>query len=230
MEAFPTPITPLEERESVELLVARTLRGLIVGGQLPAGTPLVQRDLAKHLGVSPTPVRAGLSMLEREGFVAVTPTGRAVVSRLTREDFEEIYAARLGLEGLAARLGAAATTKREIGEMKKLLRRLQQLAEEQDVDEYLRHRWEFHATAYRCSGRRRLVAEVERLFWRSDRYNRLVLSTLERFRESVGRYREFLAACEANDGERAERVVYESMRWAVDRTVESLPSEADEPT
>ena len=66
----------------------------------------MQRDLAQQLGVSPTPVRAGLSQLEREGFVAVTPTGRAVVSRLTREDFEEIYAARLGLEGLAARVGA----------------------------------------------------------------------------------------------------------------------------
>ena len=53
--------------------MARTLRDLIVDGQLPAGTPLVQRDLAQQLGVSPTPVRAGLSQLEREGLVAVTP-------------------------------------------------------------------------------------------------------------------------------------------------------------
>ena len=67
----------------------------------------MQRDLAAQLGVSPTPVRAGLSQLEREGFVAVTATGRSVVSRLTREDFEEIYAARLGLEGLAADLARA---------------------------------------------------------------------------------------------------------------------------
>ena len=107
MEAPTTPIPPLEERESVEHLVARTLRELIVDGKLAEGTPLVQRELAQQLGVSPTPVRAGVSQLEREGFVVVTPTGRALVRRLTREDFEEIYAARLGLEGLAARLGAA---------------------------------------------------------------------------------------------------------------------------
>ena len=222
------PIPPLEERESIEQRVARTLRELIVDGRLPAGTPLVQRDLAKQLGVSPTPVRAGLSQLEREGLVAVTATGRAVVSRLTREDFEEIYAARLGLEGLAARVGAVSVGPAEIARMKELLQRLRQLAEEQDVDEYLRHRWEFHATCYRTSGRRRLVEEVERLFWRSDRYNRLVLSTLERFRESVGRYRDFLAACEANDGARAEQAVHESLRWAVDRVAASLPSEAAE--
>lgn len=226
MEGLVTPISPLEERESIEQRVARALRDLIVGGALPEGTPLVQRDLAKRLGVSPTPVRAGLSQLEREGLVAVSATGRALVSRLSREDFEEIYAARLGLEGLAARLGAAAVGKPEIVQMKALLQQLRQLAEERDVDEYLRQRWEFHATAYRTSGRRRLLDDVERLFWRADRYNRLVLSTLERFRESVGNYRAFLAACEANDGDRAEQAVFASMRWAVERTAPSLPSEA----
>ena len=221
-----SPIPQLEDRESIEQRVARTLRELIVAGQLPAGTPLVQRDLAQQLGVSPTPVRAGLSQLEREGLVEVNATGRAVVRRLTREDFEEIYAARLGLEGLAARVGAAAVGAAEIERMHALLERLRRLAEEQDVDEYLRQRWEFHATCYRASGRRRLVDEVEGLFWRSDRYNRMVLSTLERFRESVGRYRQFLAACEANDGAAAEQVIHDSLRWAVDRLAPGLPSEA----
>jgi DNA-binding GntR family transcriptional regulator len=223
-----TPIAPLEERESIEQRVARTLRDLIVAGQLPSGTPLVQRDLAQQLGVSPTPVRAGLSQLEREGLVAVTATGRAVVSRLTREDFEEIYAARLGLEGLAARVGAVSVGPDEIARMKRTLRHLRELAVEQDVDAYLHQRWEFHATCYRSSGRQRLVDEVERLFWRSDRYNRLVLSTAQRFRESVGRYRELLVACEARDAAQAEKAVQDGMRWAVDRLAATLPSEADE--
>src|SRR5918994_5530559 len=101
-------IAPLEERESIEQRVAQSLRALIVAGQLPEGTQLVQRELALQLGVSQTPVRASLGRLQREGFVAVGSTGRAFVSRLTREDFEEIYAARLGLEGLAAPRGGGA--------------------------------------------------------------------------------------------------------------------------
>jgi DNA-binding GntR family transcriptional regulator len=157
----------------------------------------------------------------------MTPTGRAIVSRLTREDFEEIYAARLGLEGLAANLGARDAGKAEISKMKETLRDLRRLAEEQNVNDYLHQRWEFHATCYRASGRQRLVDEVGRLFWRADRYNRLVLSTAERFRESVGRYKDFLGACEARDGDGAERVVQESLRWAVERTGPSLPSEAE---
>jgi DNA-binding GntR family transcriptional regulator len=225
MEVHVPAISPLEDRESVEQRVAQTLRNLIVDGQLPAGTPLVQRDLAQQLGVSPTPVRAGLSQLEREGFVAVTPTGRAIVSRLTREDFEEIYAVRLGLEGLAARVGAAAVGPAELARMRTLLSELERLAKEQDVDGYLRLRWQFHAACYEAAGRPRLVAEVERLFWRAERYNRIVLSSRERFRRSVGHYRRFYEACKAGDPREAERVIHDSTQWAVDAIAGLLPGE-----
>ena len=214
-------------RESVEERVARRLRGLIVSGELPEGTPLVQRDLAQRLGVSQTPVRIGLSELERDGLVEVGETGRALVSRLTREDFEEIYAARLGLEGLAARVGVEGLSDVEIERMRALLRDLNRLARKRDVDSYLRARWDFHAICYRASGRARLVAEGERLYWRAARYNHLVLSTAARFRRSVGYYREFLQACERRDGDAAERVIHDSIRSAVDLLGRSLPSESE---
>ncbi len=220
-------IEPLEERESIEQRVAQSLRALIVAGQLPEGTQLVQRELAARLGVSQTPVRASLGRLEREGFVAVGSTGRAFVSRLTREDFEEIYAARLGLEGLAARLGAAAVGPEEKAQMRALISQLRAAASKQDVDEYIALREDFYGTAYRASGRRRLVEEVERLYWRSERYNRLVLSTPGRIEESLGRYAEFLAACEENDSAGAERVVQETLRWGLESIAGDLPSELE---
>jgi DNA-binding GntR family transcriptional regulator len=221
------PLYPLRKRPSIEQRVAESLRGLIISGHLKEGTPLVQRELATRLGVSQTPVRAGLSQLEREGFVVLGPTGRAVVNRLTREDFEEIYAARYGLEGLAARVGAPAVGPDELERMREFLALLREAARMQDVDAYLGLRWHFYSACYRASGRQRLVAEVERLYDRSERYNRIVLSTPRRFRESVGRYAAFLAACKAQDGAAAERIVQESLSWAVERVAGDLPSEAD---
>jgi len=212
-------------RNSMEDRVADSLRDLIVTGQLPEGTPLVQRDLAERLGVSQTPIRVALNELERVGLISVGETGRAVVSRLTREDFEEIYAVRRGLEGLAARVGAAAVGPAELARMRTLLTELEALAKVQDVDGYLRVRWEFHATCYEAAGRPRLVAEVERLFWRAERYNRLVLSSRERFRASVRNYRLLYEACKAGDPRAAARVVEESTQWAVDEIWDSLPSE-----
>ena len=219
-------IAPIE-RTSVEDRVATTLRELIVSGELPEGTPLVQRDLADRLGVSQTPVRLGLSELERAGLVEVGDTGRALVRRLTREDFEEVYAARLGLEGLAARVGAAAVGPAELERMHASYAQLERLARKQAVDDYLRARWDFHATCYRASGRIRLVAEVERLFWRAERYNRLVLTGRDRFDRSVQHYHDFLDACERGSGKRAEAVIHRSIRWALDLVLETLPSEAE---
>jgi len=214
-------------RESVEQRVAQTLREMIVSGQLAEGTPLVQRDLADRLGVSQTPVRVGLTELERDGLVEVGETGRSIVSRLTREDLEEIYAARYGIEGLAARVGAAALDDRGIARMRTLMGELDKLAKRRDVDAYLRARWDFHSICYLASGRTRLVAEVERLFWRAERYNHLVLSTVARFRRSVRYYHSFLDACEARDGQAAETVIHVSVRAAVDDLAPSLPSEAE---
>ena len=219
-------VVPIE-RASVETRVAHALRELIVHGDLPGGTPLVQRDLAARLGVSQTPIRLGLIELERAGLVEVGETGRALVRRLTREDFEETYAARLGLEGLAARVGAPAVGTAELDRMRELHAELERLGKRQAVDEYLRARWEFHATCYAASGRARLVAEVERLFWRAERYNRLVLSTGERFAVSVGNYRRFLDACAARDGGCARQVIEASMAWALELVGDTLPSELD---
>jgi DNA-binding GntR family transcriptional regulator len=214
-------------RRSMEQRVTDLLRELIVRGELAEGTPLVQRDLAHRMGVSQTPIRVGLSELARDGLVEVTGTGRSLVSRLTREDLEEIYAARLGLEGLAARAGAPALDDGGYDEMRVLMRELERIARRRDVEAYLRARWDFHAICYRASGRTRLVDEVERLFWRAERYNRLVLSTAARFKRSVGYYRAFLDACEARDGDAAERVIHESMRQTVADLAPSLPSELE---
>jgi DNA-binding GntR family transcriptional regulator len=226
--AMALAIEPLEERESIEERVAQSLRTLIVTGQLPEGTQLVQRDLAARLGVSQTPVRASLGRLEREGFIAVGATGRSFVSRLTREDFEEIYAARRGLEALAARVGTEAMTEGDVAEMEAWLIRLLELAEKEEIDEYLRARWEFHATCYRAAKRPRLLSEVERLFWRSERYNRLVLASKQRFSRSVSNYHKLYEACRAHDPDGAERAIDAQMRWAVESVGSSLPSEADE--
>jgi DNA-binding GntR family transcriptional regulator len=86
---------------------ARRLRQEIIHGITPPGTRLAEAAVAKQLGVSRVPVREALVLLEREGLVAFSATGRAFVKDLTPEDFEELFLLRLALEPLSARLAAA---------------------------------------------------------------------------------------------------------------------------
>ena len=85
-----------------------TLRSRILEGDLPPGALLAEAAAAQELGVSRVPVREALFALEREGLVEFSGTGRAYVKELSPHDFEELYALRLTLEPVAARLAAPA--------------------------------------------------------------------------------------------------------------------------
>lgn len=209
-------ITQLEQVPSLEDRLTDRLRELITSGALPEKSPLRLRDLAREFGVSATPVRASLSLLERDGLVVIGRTGRAAVSPLTLEDVEEIYAARRGMEALAARRGAPLLTDGGLNEMASLLGELRSAAQVETLDRYLDVTWRFHARCYRAASRPRLVDEIERLFWRAVRYHRILLSTPERFAASVSSHQRFFDACEARDGIAAERVVEDSVLWSVE--------------
>lgn len=210
-------IAPLSNLTTVEKEVARELRRLIVTGTLPAGMRLTQRALAARLDVSQTPVRSALLELEAEGLVSSAPRGGSRVTELSFEDMEEIYAARSGLEGLAARRGAEAMRNGDVERMREVFETITGLGEAQAIDAYITTRWEFHAICYRAARRERLLREVERLFLRAERYNRLVLSTPERFRESVERHhRNLLEACASRDGAAAEEAIRVGMKWCIE--------------
>jgi DNA-binding GntR family transcriptional regulator len=77
------------------------LREKILDGTLGAGTKLSQVSLAEQLGVSRTPLREVLRMLQEEGLVQIEPNQRTRVSSLDPRELDEIYASRIMLESLA---------------------------------------------------------------------------------------------------------------------------------
>src|SRR5207247_3569518 len=89
---------------------------------------------------------------------------------------------------------------------------------------YLAARWEFYRHCYDSSGRLRLVREVERLFWRAERYNHRILSTPERFKQSLTFHQSFLAACARHEPELAERIMRDSIAWGIEYLAPLLPS------
>lgn len=87
--------------------VVSELRDRITEGALPAGTPLPQVALAERLGVSRTPLREALRVLEREGLLRTSDArGTVEVVSIGSADLVEMYQVREVIDGLAARLAA----------------------------------------------------------------------------------------------------------------------------
>lgn len=211
--------------ESLEDRVVERLRWLIASGKIPEETRLRQRPLAQRLGVSQTPVRNSLNRLVLDGFVEIGANGYAFVPRRTFEDLEELTAARIGLEGLAMRLGTPKVDDTTVAEMTAHLTELETYATENDLEQYLKCRWRFHAACYNASGRARLVRKVERLFLSASRYNVVLLGLPNAVEESLRNYRGILDAVRGRDGQAAEAAFVASANWAVARARDVLPHE-----
>ncbi len=88
--------------EIIAAQLARHLEEQIVFGELPPNTRLVEEEIVRRYGVSRSPVREALRVLEQDGLAVRETRKGAWVSPIGLKDLDEIYACRLGLEGLAA--------------------------------------------------------------------------------------------------------------------------------
>src|ERR1700730_14446555 len=86
--------------------VYQELRRRILSSVILPGSMLSQEALAVQLGVSITPLREALRRLETEGLVKTLAHRTMTIPPLTRKEVRELYAVRLQLDPLAAKLAA----------------------------------------------------------------------------------------------------------------------------
>jgi DNA-binding GntR family transcriptional regulator len=81
----------------------RQIRSLILAGQLRPGEPLKDSVLAEQMGVSRSPVREALRLLEQSGLVEKSANRSYRISVLAAQDLPELAALRAADEGIAVR-------------------------------------------------------------------------------------------------------------------------------
>ena len=89
-----------EARQAIPALHSY-LRECVLDGTLVPGTKLSQVALAEQLGVSRTPLREVLRMLQEEGLVEIEPNQRTRVAGLDPQELDDTYAVRILMETLA---------------------------------------------------------------------------------------------------------------------------------
>jgi DNA-binding GntR family transcriptional regulator len=106
---------PRTERTRLSDDVYENLQSMLVDGIIQPGQRIRIDTLSRQLGVSQTPVREALSRLEAHGVVTKTHMiGYSAASKLTLEEFEDLFEARFLLEPFCANLAAARHRRSEI--------------------------------------------------------------------------------------------------------------------
>lgn len=112
--AGPAPVSTLQEE------ACRSLRELILRGELPAGSRLNERELTERLGVSRTPLREATRRLAAEGLVELRPNRGAIVAPIDEERVRATLEVMGALEALAGELACRQATTAEINEIRAL--------------------------------------------------------------------------------------------------------------
>jgi len=93
------------------------VRAAIVENRYRPGQRLVEQRIAEELGLSRTPVREALRLLEAEGLVVSERNRGAMVRPLSSTEVGDLYGLRIKLESYAVEVATERATEEELGEL-----------------------------------------------------------------------------------------------------------------
>ena len=218
-----TGIGNLGSTPSLKRRVYDTLQRMIVHCELAPGQKLTEEELARSMDISRAPIREALNMLDRDGFVEISPRKGAVVTEVSDEEAREIWRCRLVLEPYAAR---EATPNIPQAELEKLLARVEYLEQQPyRFEDMITSDLELHDMYHVYAGNKRLKGILDNLQAYATRVRWLHEShDIGRAMPSVAivEHKAILEAFLARDSEAAARAVQVHMRKGGLRLLGSL--------
>lgn len=151
------------EHKQLWQAVADQLRDEILDGRLPAGSRLVETELADRFGVSRGPIRDALAELSRSGLAVDLPRRGTFVPSLTEQDLAEVYVIRRAIEEAAVQLAIEHATEDEMADMYTALEETERAYAAADLAAAWEADMAFHRTYCRMSRNGRLLALFDEL-------------------------------------------------------------------
>ncbi len=149
--------------ELLENKVLEKLRSAIQTSKLKPGQRLVEKEIARQMGVSRVPVRQAIHVLERDGLIVIEPHRGATVVDLSDQDIEEIYGLRTALETYAIALLVEKAQESDINALQDIVDRMIKRATENHRPDQTNLDLKFHETLCLLSGNHRLLEAWLRL-------------------------------------------------------------------
>jgi DNA-binding GntR family transcriptional regulator len=155
------------------------LRKKILDGTVPPGTVLSQVQLAQEIGVSRTPLREALRMLQKEGLVLAEHNHRVRVADIDIGELESFYASSIMLESLAIALSVPRLTQDDFDKLASALDQMHAASERRDMQSWDEGNRQFHAVLSSYT-EGQLRETIKRSIDASERYRRIKLQNLSR--------------------------------------------------
>lgn len=203
------------------------VRAAIVENRYAPGERLVEQRIAEELGLSRTPVREALRLLQAEGLVVSERNRGAVVRPLSATEVEDLYGLRSRLECYAVELAAARSTEPELAGHLDAADAFGVAARAGDVHAIHEANRVFHDGILAAARHRRLAAMLARtvdiplVFQAFRSFGPVELERSDTFHHLIA------AALARRDGRRAAALMAEHIALGRDAVLEALAGEQE---
>jgi len=168
---------------------------------------LDDKQLSQSLGVSRTPIREAISLLEQEGYVRSVPRRGIFIVRKTKREIVEMIEMWAALESMAARIATASASDADIAKLRHMFDEFLNSAPTEHIHEYSEANIAFHQAIMRLSGSHLMGKTIGNLFLHVRAIRRLTISQRDRAERSIADHMRIIEALERRETELAERLV-----------------------
>jgi DNA-binding GntR family transcriptional regulator len=191
--------------------IYHALRREILTLELSPRALLVETALARRFGVSKTPIREALAVLQRDGLVEALPRKGYLVTPITVNDVDDLFELRVALEGMAAELAAMRMSPEELAYLESLQPPRAVDPTVGDMRKFLDYNGNFHAAIARGSRNGRLVKLIQQV---NEEMSRMIAASYE-----IGEHKTVLAALRSGNPAAARAAMVEHISASQSRAL-----------
>jgi DNA-binding GntR family transcriptional regulator len=187
-----------------------TLRSAIADADIYATREPVRLDermLSETLGVSRTPIREAMTLLEQEGFLRTVPRRGIYIVRKSKREVVDMIQMWAALESMAARLATLNATDEEISRLRHMFDNFRDTTPAEHIEEYSDANIAFHQAIVELSKSQIILDTIKNIFVHVRAIRRMTISQSDRAARSIVDHLRIIEALEARDTELAERLV-----------------------
>ena len=188
----------MEKSFSLAHQVFERLEQAIITEEIPGGAEMTELGLSARYGVSRTPIREAIAMLEQEDLVESTGK-KIVVIGISKQDILDLADIRIAIEGKAMALAAENIREEGIKELEDILKMQQFYIEQNDSEKISKMDSQFHYAIYKNCGSRIYGKTLTELHRKMARYREISVKSKPRALQSGEEHAQILEAIKAHD-------------------------------
>ena len=170
---------------------------------------LDERTLSGALGVSRTPIREAMTLLEQEGFLRTLPRKGIFIVRKTKKEVVEMIQMWAALESMSARLATLHAKDEDIAGLRHMFDSFRDSTPAEHIEEYSDANIAFHQAIVNLGGSQTIADTLKNLFIHVRAIRKVTISKSDRAGRSLVEHLKIVQALERRDAELAERLLRE---------------------